>query len=318
MSLLDDSAEDSPWLAALSPAKRRLYKAFAIFCLSPLVLVFTFATLLSPLIIIAWASVAHGERGQTRRTQCGSRLRNVGFEGNPDFYGMGIRIGIYLQWLSSLTANAFLPGERRNIAGAYAASSIALFVALLLLVFRNECAFTAEIIVMLNIIWGGTYQVMLPHMGKGREKKLSGFLGLKGVTMVFMLTLVPISAWFWLRIASVGEDFVATPSGTSFFLFAHVRGGGLEIASRFMAFLSIWISSTPVLLFIIYPIERAGLQKLAIVFVLLTAMGFFGAVIFIYSIIFGYILGTVGRILLSTEDLARFRVHLNETELRYW
>jgi hypothetical protein len=148
-------AEDSPWLAALSPAKRRLYKVFAVYCLFPLMITFGFAMFFSPLIITAWASVAHGERGQARRTQCRSRLRAVGFEGNPDFYGMGIRIGPYLQWLSSLIANAFLPGERRSMAGAYAASSIALFIALLLLIFKHECAFTAEIIVMLNVIWAG-------------------------------------------------------------------------------------------------------------------------------------------------------------------
>lgn len=32
-----------------------------------------------------------------------------GFAGNSDIYGLGIRIGIYLQWISSLLTNVFLP-----------------------------------------------------------------------------------------------------------------------------------------------------------------------------------------------------------------
>ena len=32
-----------------------------------------------------------------------------GFTGNADLYGLGIRIGIYLQWMSSLLTNVFLP-----------------------------------------------------------------------------------------------------------------------------------------------------------------------------------------------------------------
>jgi hypothetical protein len=167
---------------------------------------------------------------------------------------------------------------------------------------------------------------MLPYMSRGEEekkKKWSDMFGLKGAFMAFLLILVPVSAWFWLRMASVGEaDFVATPSGTSFFLFAHVKGGDLEIASRFIAFLSIWISSTPVLLFIIYSIERTGLKKLAAVLLLLTSAGFFNAFLLIYAVIFGYFLRNVGSIILlsigRSEDWANFLINMNETELGYW
>jgi hypothetical protein len=318
-------AEDAPWLAALSPAKRRLYKIFAVTCVFPLVMTFITAMIFSPLIIIAWACVAHGERGQARRTRCESRLRTVGFEGNPDFYGVGIRIGVYLQWLSSLTANAFLPDQRRSMAGAYAAFSIALFIALLLLIFKHECAFTAEIIIMLNVIWGRIYLVTLSYTNgeEERKKKWRSFLGLKGVFLAFMLAIVHVSAWFWLRMASAGEaDFVPTPSGTSFFLFAHVRRGGLEIASRFMAFLSIWISSTPVLAFIVYPLERIGFEKLAMILALLTPVGFLGIILVVYSIIFGYILREGGEIIAlsigRSRDWAKFKVNITDTKFSYW
>jgi hypothetical protein len=214
------------------------------------------------------------------------------------------------------------------MAGTYAVSSVALLVALLLLIFKHECAFTAEIIVMLNVIWGGLYHVMLPHMGGGeeeRKKKWGGYLGLKGVLIVFSFALVPVSAWFWLRMASVGEaDFVATPGGTSFFLFTRVRDEGLEIGSRFMAILSIWTSSTPVMAFlviILHDIKQIGLGRDVEVLLLITPAAFFTAVIGVYVIILMYVLVRVGSIISSSmgrfEGWARFWEHSNETGVGY-
>ncbi|KAF2681784.1 hypothetical protein K458DRAFT_79717 [Lentithecium fluviatile CBS 122367] len=37
------------------------------------------------------------------------------FDGNADFYGLGIRVGIYLQWISSLLANRYVPEAIRNL-----------------------------------------------------------------------------------------------------------------------------------------------------------------------------------------------------------
>ncbi|KAL8787692.1 MAG: hypothetical protein Q9195_007648 [Heterodermia aff. obscurata] len=47
-----------------------------------------------------------------------------GLEGNPDLYGVGIRIGIYLQWISSLLTNAFIPS---SVSDSLDTSSIFLF-----------------------------------------------------------------------------------------------------------------------------------------------------------------------------------------------
>ena len=96
---------------------------------------------------------------------------------------------LYLQWLASLVANAFLPGERRSMAGAYAGFALALLVAVLLLIFQDGCVYTAEMIILLNILWGGTYLVLLPHITrtsndeqedqeekKGNKKRIVGSL----------------------------------------------------------------------------------------------------------------------------------------------
>jgi hypothetical protein len=152
-------------------------------------------------------------------------------------------MGLYLQWLGSLLANAFLPDERRSMAGAYAGFAVALLVALLLLIFQSDCAFTAEMIVLLTTLWGGSYIVLLPFIQWKRGERR----GLELMLLPVFLPLVPISAWFWIRIAAAGEvDFNPTPSGTSFFLIYHVQPSGLGKASIFMASLCLWLTSTPV------------------------------------------------------------------------
>ncbi|KAI1621399.1 hypothetical protein EDD37DRAFT_114260 [Exophiala viscosa] len=253
-----------------------------------------FALTMVPLILTAWALVAYGERGPDRRLSCTERLGIEGFEGNSDFYGLGVRLGLYLQWLSSLIANPFLHGERRSMAGAYLASSLALTIALFILVLRPECVFTAEIMVMLNIIWGGTFQVMSPSIAEFTHRKDFVMDGIQVALMLVNGSVISLSAWFWVRMASVGEtDFVATPGGTSYFLFSHVRGGDLGTASRFMAFLSIWSFSTPVLAIPIYAVHKAGLVTLASVLALLTVQGFSRMAGLVYAWIFGAILGVV-------------------------
>ena len=57
----------------------------------------------SSLILNTNRHVLHEARTMTRRTDCNGIL------GNPDLYGLGIRVGIYLQWISSLLTIIFLP-----------------------------------------------------------------------------------------------------------------------------------------------------------------------------------------------------------------
>ena len=118
------------------------------------VVITTFSTLV-------WALVVFGGRNQTRSLECSSRTLSKGFIGNSDFYGLGIRAGMYFQWQASLVAgDATQPVEKRNMVAAFALSSFALWVALLLLIFQRACAFTAEIIVILYLLYSGAYLVL--------------------------------------------------------------------------------------------------------------------------------------------------------------
>ncbi len=182
--------------------------SFAIICFSAVLALF-----LSPIIILIWALIHYGEEGHDVVVQCSDRMQDRGFVGNSDFYGLGIRLGIYMQWAGSLIANAALPGERRSMAGAYAAFSVALLVALLMLIFQRECAFTAEIIIIINILYGGAFMVLLPYLtASGRKWSWNDLRGLETAALWIFAPLWPISTWFWLRLATVGEvDFAPTP-----------------------------------------------------------------------------------------------------------
>jgi hypothetical protein len=236
-----------------------------------LILAATFGIFFSPVILLTWASIVYGERRHSL-DQCANRIvaNQNAFIGSPDFYGLGIRIGIYLQWLSSVLANALLPGESRSMAGAYAGFSLALLVAVLLLVFHEECAFTVEIIILLNILWGGPTLVLLPFLqyekkqeasNSGQEEnskvagtQLSGARGwvrrATGIKVVFyplLFCLMPITTWFWVRLAIAGEvDFAPSPGGTSFLCFTRVWLASPGPAVIIVTALCLWFVSYPV------------------------------------------------------------------------
>ena len=93
-------------------------------------LVLAKSLLFSPVILLSWASVRYGGQKHSDPTLCAPRISNQALAGNPDFYGLGIRIGVYIQWGACLIANVCLASERRAMAGAYGAFTIALYVAL--------------------------------------------------------------------------------------------------------------------------------------------------------------------------------------------
>jgi hypothetical protein len=204
----------------------------------------------TPIALLTWALVTYAQGTAQDPNACKDsftgqdRSLEHGFIGNSDFYGLGIRLGIYLQWLASLIANPLLKSERSTMAGAYLTFSLALAVAVLLLVFQRECTFTAEIIIVLNIFWGGTLVVMVPFVQLLADIETTG-LGLALIPLI--LSMLPVSTWFWLRLALHGEvDFVQTNSGTSFFLLARVTHNHFKAVSCLMASLCLILCVIPV------------------------------------------------------------------------
>ena len=174
--------------------------------------------------------VKYGQRGPDRAA-CEYRLTSKGIIGNQDYYGLGIRLGIYLQWTSSLIAHA-QPKERLNVALPYAAFTVALLVAQAMLTFQHECVFSVEVIVVLYFLWAGLY-VSFDYLLDNPASRLRRFSSL--IPLYLVLFICIYSSWFWIRICSVGEkDFVSSPNGTSFFLWTRVNMSHQRLGAKLM------------------------------------------------------------------------------------
>ncbi len=84
------------------------------------------------------------------QTLCGQ-----GFMGNTDLYGLGIRTGLYLQWISALLANNLLPDIRQELQKIYLVFSLAIYLATIIASFAKTCTFSIEIEIMYWMYLGG-------------------------------------------------------------------------------------------------------------------------------------------------------------------
>ena len=86
-----------------------------------------------------------------------------GFKGNPDFYGAGIRIGIYLQWASAWLSNTFNPAAA---AANHDANSIFLLAVLIALTIAltNGSLRVVEAYIM-GLLSGGFISTVLSFLG---------------------------------------------------------------------------------------------------------------------------------------------------------
>ena len=214
----------------------------------PLLLIFSFLT---------WTLVRYGKRTHNEvEAICRDRAQQaVGFQGDPDFYGLGIRIGLYLQWTSALVTNWFTPTERKAIITAYIVFSISITVAILVKIFSRQCTFVAEMFVVLTMFWGGLNVVLLPLLhaalfeglvttsNETTVRRLAlrnrDSEGLKWSMSLLNYFMSPITIWFWARLAAVGyRDFYSTPGGSSLYCFARISDHNIRAFSIFMSIIS--------------------------------------------------------------------------------
>ncbi|RAH59108.1 hypothetical protein BO85DRAFT_261143 [Aspergillus piperis CBS 112811] len=167
-----------------------------------------------------------------------------GFDGNPDLYGLGIRLGIYLQWISSSLIYGLDLDGRDEIMQNYAVFTIALTIAVIVITVQSEPTFAVEIFVLTYIIFGGAYTVLIS--GFGRPNILMDFLvgrkeqKLRAITVMGAIAAGSIyCGWFWLR--GIFNNFHETPCGTHGFLFAKVSLFDPSVR-RFFAFLSVLLA----------------------------------------------------------------------------
>ena len=136
------------------------------------------------------------------------------FDGNPDFYGLGIRIGIYLQWIIAYLANHFLREAVDSNLETNTIFLLALFIATAVTTADNTVQ-TAELVVLLHLCFGFLFSILsiwghrTGSADLGGEKKIRFPL----IGSFFRLTLATaVSAyglWFlgyWSR-PSPSNDF---------------------------------------------------------------------------------------------------------------
>lgn len=101
---------------------------------------------LSPLLALA---TPHLKSNVEKRERCG-------FDGDDNTYGLGIRIGIYLQWITSSIAYNFLPKEAETMRGINNCFQAAMFAGLLFItITKGSELYAVEAFMMLIFCMGG-------------------------------------------------------------------------------------------------------------------------------------------------------------------
>ena len=142
-------------------------------------------------------------------------------DGNPDFYGLGIRVGIYLQWVTSLFVNHFLQAAIEGSLETNTIFLLALFAALATSTV-SQTVQAAEIVVLLHLcfgfvssilsIWG--YRTTTPSHEAVRFPLLGSF-----ARLTLTATICTYGLWFWF----VGVDNTISDSCPTYtFLFGRL------------------------------------------------------------------------------------------------
>jgi hypothetical protein len=141
--------------------------------------------------------------------------------GNADLYGLGIRAGIYLQWIGSLLANNLLQKSGKELQKVYLIFSFSLCVATYAMSFAGSCVFETEIELLYWLFWGGFMVVFAFCPSQTRLGAKPKWVGLDWSTALHYITTALMAyhmTWFiWY-----GYDRALTrlPCGTYHFFFA--------------------------------------------------------------------------------------------------
>lgn len=85
--------------------------------------------------------------------------QNCSVTSNPDFYGLGIRVGIYIQWITSFIANLFLKQAIEENLGTNTIFLLVLFVTTAVATAQATVQ-TIEILVLLQLSFGFIFSIL--------------------------------------------------------------------------------------------------------------------------------------------------------------
>ncbi|CZR63799.1 uncharacterized protein PAC_13696 [Phialocephala subalpina] len=137
--------------------------------------------------------------------QVASATQCQGFDGNSDFYGLGIRIGVYLQWFSGLLANSFHAESIHDILSTNTIFLLALFIALAIST-AKDTIHASEVFILLQFYFGFLFTVSSTYGLRVRAKSTSPAeynrfveFPVLGATIRACLAgaICSYNAWFW-------------------------------------------------------------------------------------------------------------------------
>lgn len=116
-------------------------------------------------------------------------LQTCPFAGNADLYGIGIRIGFYLQWISTLLATIFTPWEEDILRVLNLLVQSAVFLGLILLT-RDYNIRAVEPVITIWLLFGALSS--LSGSGMNPLGRLSGFF-----RILLYSGVAGYACWFW-------------------------------------------------------------------------------------------------------------------------
>ena len=148
--------------------------------------------------------------------------------GNSDLYGLGIRIGIYLQWASGLLANTFHADSVGDMLATNTIFLMALFIALAIIT-ANETVIATEVMILLQFCFGFLFTVSSTwglrvsarqlNSVKEYKKRVDFPLFGSAIRLCLASAICAYNVWFWFIGVGKLSDSVCHPVG---FLFAPV------------------------------------------------------------------------------------------------
>ena len=168
---------------------------------------------------------------------CAARVvvGECGFIGNSDLYGLGIRLGIYIQQLAVCLSMLLLQKEAAGQIVAYNTFILSSVIALFVVSFDGECVFETEVIMLQYIIWTGYLHLAAWVMMRLFRPYSFSRAGTAVVLVLYSLPVFSYSFYFWLSIVRKRPTkFTPTPCGTSYFLFARISASNFQPASTFL------------------------------------------------------------------------------------
>jgi hypothetical protein len=147
--------------------------------------------------------------------QAALHLRDTacGIPGNPDIYGLGIRLGLYMLWTATIFTYEFLEDEVSSAIDTNVIFFFSIGVATFVISTESPKPDAEEIYILLCMFFGGFWSLAFPS--KANSFSLFGL----SIRMYLMAGMAAYALWFWFR----GMDkFRQQPCGSQVFLFAKV------------------------------------------------------------------------------------------------